>query len=529
MQVPAHLAALRRLASAALILATAMAFGARGPRPDFTIPLEQLGFQTLSQQPLLAGSSMLTVHFIDDQHLLVTFELRALLKRIPGDPPDDQDRNIRALLLELPSGRILAHTDWRTHDRGQYLWSLGHGRFLLRIRDTLTTIAPLVNFSTSDPFRQRPFLDVPSRRIGMLLLTPNADVLTVETKSLKPAASGSQPPQFVPAADSDPHSDPIQINFYRIAIPEGHGDEVLVRAAGAGRSQAFGSLALTAAGHLELIDQGHQHWAFNSDTFSGETKELAPFDSTCRPSPTFVSPGEFIAFGCHGGQTPQVLGGFNMRGEEMWEQGLFGDYTAPYLVFAPDGGRFALGRIMSAAPFTENEPLIPGVFNGQSVVVYQTDSGKQILKLDCSPIEPAGQNFALSPDGLSFGVVRDGAIEIYKLPPLNKKEQAAVKLAQSVAPAATELPIRFTAEAASSAPDEAMPPAANQPSPQPAAAQTKASTRAPASVSTSAAAPQPAAQPATAPSGNASGDQQEQRKPPTLDTLPTDPQQEQHK
>ena len=145
---------------------------------------------------------MLTLHFIGDKHLLVTFEARALLKRIPGDPPDDQDRNIRALLLELPSGRILARTDWRLHDRGQYLWNLGHGRFLLRLHNTLTTIAPLANLSASEPFHQRPFLDVVGRQIGTLLLTPGADVLTIETKAPKTASPDSQAPQFGPTSDA---------------------------------------------------------------------------------------------------------------------------------------------------------------------------------------------------------------------------------------------------------------------------------------------------------------------------------------
>jgi hypothetical protein len=35
-----------------------------------------------------------------------------------------------------------------------------------------------------------------------------------------------------------------------------------------------------------------------------------------------------------------------------------------------------------------------------------------------SPILTAGQNVALSPDGTRFAVLRNGAIEIYDLPPV---------------------------------------------------------------------------------------------------------------
>ena len=46
---------------------------------------------------------------------------------------------------------------------------------------------------------------------------------------------------------------------------------------------------------VALLDQGRQHWAFNFDTFTGKTLELAAFDSSCRPTPLFVSQSEFIA------------------------------------------------------------------------------------------------------------------------------------------------------------------------------------------------------------------------------------------
>src|SRR5580698_2889405 len=131
---------------------------ASGPPPSSRIPLEPLGFQALSSQFLLNGSSMLTLHYVDDHHLLFTFTVRRLLHRLPNEPEDDQDRMVDALLLELPTGHIVARTSWRLHDHGQYLWSLGHGRFLLRVRDTLTTFSPLINLPAGQPFREHPFL-----------------------------------------------------------------------------------------------------------------------------------------------------------------------------------------------------------------------------------------------------------------------------------------------------------------------------------------------------------------------------------
>ena len=100
---------------------------------------------------------MLTVDFVDDTHVLVTYNARRLIRRIPNDPPYDEDRNVDALLLELPSGHVLARAEWVFHDHGQYLWNLGHGQFLLRIRDNFSLLAPLANLGKKEAFRARTF------------------------------------------------------------------------------------------------------------------------------------------------------------------------------------------------------------------------------------------------------------------------------------------------------------------------------------------------------------------------------------
>ena len=42
-----------------------------------------------------------------------------------------------------------------------------------------------------------------------------------------------------------------------------------------------------------------------------------------------------------------------------------------------------------------------------------------MLVRDASPVLTAGQNVALSPDGKRFAIVRNGAVEVYDLPPVS--------------------------------------------------------------------------------------------------------------
>jgi hypothetical protein len=97
-------------------------------------------------------------------------------------------------------------------------------------------------------------------------------------------------------------------------------------------------------------------------------------------------------------------------------------------------------------------PLTESVVSAQEVRVMQSYNGKLLFRIACTPVERAGENFALSADGLRLAVVREtlvhhaatkdydeytereAAVEVYALPPLTEKDQAAVKAAEALAP-----------------------------------------------------------------------------------------------
>jgi hypothetical protein len=542
-----------RWALACLLLTTIPGAGATPPErhtnPDqpLRLLLEDLGFQPVSKEFLLNGSSMFTLHYVDDKHLLLTFVVKKLIPRLPDEPADDMDRNVEAVLLELPSGKALARTDWHLHDHAQYLWNLGHGHFLLRIRDNLTTFAPLANLSTGQPFHQHPFLASQERRIAALIISPDGDLLTVESIKRKSPEEKPKTPLFGPTPPPEAHlaePDAVLIHFFRLH-PTDDGGPVKPDFAGVVKSRRVGDIPASTAGYLAIVDQGRRQWAFDFHSYAGKKDELSPFDSSCPPAPIFVSHSEFIAFGCRNSQAMQQVGGFNTRGEEMWEQGLYGDYIAPHLDFAPAAGRFALSRILLRTSAIPDQPISADEVTAQTVIVYQTNTGKQLLRADCSPVERAGQNFAFSPDGLSLAVVHADAIEIYALPPLTSKDQAALKLAQSSAPPETNLPIHFGNQVANNSADSDLEPdvqpalptetgpavtptnSSAQPDTQPTAtthAEAPATTldAEQPTVKSHSSATTPAAEPATSSGSPADPEPGQHRAPPSLYTLPTD-------
>ncbi len=441
-----------------LVLSAALSLAAPRP-PETRIALESLGYIPFSAPVLASGACILTINYVDDRHLLVTFSVRRLLPRIPDDPPEDFDRSIDAVLVDLPSGQVLARTAWRVHDPAQYLWPLGNGHFLLRIRDRLTTLSPLVNLKSGDAFKEHPFLSSP-RPIGAVLLSPDSSLLILESLDRRPAAEPERTPSpgtqayAAKAAGKDapegpPKSRmPVEIHFYRIRSQPSDG-EPFAQASGGLRARTLVTVPADGAGFLSILDQGHQHWAFNFNLYRGKVEELSPFDSTCHPLPVLVSRSEFIAFGCRSGSQRQMFGGFNLRGEEMWEQAIPENYLNPTFAFAPATGRFAFGRVTTALSVGDqalaNAALSAAQFSAQTVTVFQIDSGKPVLRLDCTPILPTGQNFDLSPDGSNLAILRDSVIEIHRLPPLSAKDRAGIAKAASLAPELSDGPILLTA------------------------------------------------------------------------------------
>jgi hypothetical protein len=251
-------------------------------------------------------------------------------------------------------------------------------------------------------------------------------------------------------AQTDPA--PVQLNFYRLRSTGAGAEGLVVTSAGAIRARTAIELPMTTAGFLDVIEGGKDRWLFNFDAHTGRVNELAEFDTTCAPHPTFVGHGEFVAFGCRGSVDKQELAGFNLKGEEMWQQSFSDLHVSPAFSFAPAAGRFALGRVVVMAAVDESAPLPEGVVSAEEVRVVQSYDGRVLFKIDCTPVERAGENFALSADGMRLAVVREtvvhhvatkdydeytereAAVEVYALPPLTEKDQAEVKAAEAMAP-----------------------------------------------------------------------------------------------
>ena len=106
--------------------------------PAFTIPIEPLGFSAPALFYLGTRNCLVSLDFLNEDHILLTFRIPGLIHRDHRDGvPNGDERKVRALVLHLPDGAVQAEAIWTLHDRRRYLWMLDNGQFLLRDREEL--------------------------------------------------------------------------------------------------------------------------------------------------------------------------------------------------------------------------------------------------------------------------------------------------------------------------------------------------------------------------------------------------------
>lgn len=380
-----------------------------GSAPSARIPVAPLGYVAPSTSYLRLRFSFNSLDFIDDDHLLFTFQKNVLLQRIPGDPPDDNDQLIHAVVLDIKSGEALRQTDWRMHDRQRYLWALRDGQFLVRVRNDLyftdrtLVLIPYLKFDTE---------------VQAVEVSPSRKLLLIEVKKLLPAAEGGGAAAPSLLGDSNARRTRTEMLMVR-----------------PGETKALAGAETLNPGYVPLLENGlletdegkkPKHWMVVEDLFDKTTKDVGEVESGCAPELVTLSDDVVLAQDCptHGSEGTDASA-LSMAGSILWRQKWDPRYIWPNFKFAENGSRFAYESLAMDRDVGKLDYFGEEDVTSQPVGVFDTGTGKLVLVKDASPILSAGQNFALSADGRRFAILRKGAIEVYDLPPVEAARTGA--------------------------------------------------------------------------------------------------------
>lgn len=362
-------------------------------KPALSIDVDPLGFKPPGAFYLTYRLSSTALAFFDDDHLLFTFRVGGLMKRVPGDPAGDEDQQIRALVLDLGTGKVTQQADWRMHDRSQYLWPFRDGQFLVRERDSL--------FTTDTTLHLEPFMTFRTG-IRALQVSPDHKLMSVET------TNASKPETAESKMLGGP---PVSAMVFQL----GEKDPVLQTDA-----KVVTLLPLTGDGLLDLLEGRTQGWWVMRDVpFHGDPRVVAEVKSSCQPSARPLSANVVLMVGCSGDVDGRQVIAVSTTGDgELWRDRWQNRFVWGWFESAENGSRFVYESVQVNRPMSNFDMLYPEDIQGQMAGVYDTESGKLVLVRDATPVLTAGQNVALSPDGKRFAILRNGTIEIYDLPPV---------------------------------------------------------------------------------------------------------------
>ena len=398
------------LAAAFWILAASSPLAARsaGPsnpkeqpaHPAARIPVEPLGYVPPARFYTPYRIPSATLDFLDSTHLLFTFHVAKLMRRDPDDPEDDQDQTVRAIVLSIPEGKMVAEGTWRLHDRDRYLWMLGGGRFVMRQRNTL--------YEGDRSLVLRTFLH-PEGALASVQLSPDATMMAVQfARAEKREEAVDNAPTL---GDDAPHLPEHRQEYSLVLI-----DTEEKHATRAGRLSHAVVLPMVEGGYLGVRQEKAKQWSIILTPFHGETRTVAEVTSACQPVVHAISERAFLTQSCIPFLGDHLVDAFTLDGHKLWEQVWQARFTWGTYAYSARGNRFAYGSVEMDHNLATLDPVDASSILGQPVGVFSIETGKLDLVLDASPVLTAGNNYALSPDGDQLAILREGAIELYALP-----------------------------------------------------------------------------------------------------------------
>ena len=380
------------------------------PSPSFRIDLSAIDFREPSRMERVAEyQPSVSLDFLDQDHVLLTFNRKQLVKRLPECTPDHQDRLIHAAILEVPSGKVVTETDWFLHDRRRYIWPLSPGKLLLRKWNSLYVV--------DSALRETLLLKSP-KDLLWVSVTPDGRQIITETENDKKSAdssrrsSGKAEPKYV-----------VQFLDVKTLTPQ----RTLL-------FNNFTNLAGTSSGYADVIRKG-DIWLLRFGPTVAKRRNLARVRSQTVPVVLYPTEktlliGRCATAGCNYGVTA-----FTLTGNRLWRQHWPSLRSYPEVTRSDDNSRFAVSSLRvertSAAPELgdeQDDPFHPQLSERdvlrQEIQVFETASGNPVLSISVSPAVVTGQNVSLSPDGRRLALLRGTAIELFDLPPVSGEEQS---------------------------------------------------------------------------------------------------------
>ena len=376
--------------------------------PTWSLSVDSLGFAPPGPLYLGQRNALTSLDFLGENQILFTFRVPALLRRVPGADQSDE-REIRAVVLDLPSGALDSERSWTVYDRARYLWMLNDGHFLFRVGNDLLEGDATLNLT--------PLLRFPGPLLTVDMDPGQHYLVTNSREPVRPAAQAG-------AADSPAQRDSSGDGPDEDAGEASTPPDIVVRIMDlatkrvllVSRVRNLIRLPINNDGYLGSLRGKGVEWGVDLNHFSGGDTVLGNVKSACMPDLDFISQTELLATACND-NGDDALVAMNTSGQTLWIDLTPDRLIWPLLTMSPDGQRFVRESLYVSHSINAFNPLGSDDIKGQWVKVFDAATGKVVFESPATPILDAGGNVAISPSGRRVAVLNAGAIQIFELPP----------------------------------------------------------------------------------------------------------------
>jgi len=343
--------------------------------PSYKIPAAPLGFAPPGANAVGGRIRLLSLDFLDETHLLFTFRVPGLLRR---DAVDEPTRQNRAVLVELPSGRVVSEALWQLDGRLRSIWPIGSGNFLLRQGNQLLKGDSHLNL--------KPFLRF-GGKIEWLEMAPDQSLLAVENQ---PAKGGES----------------IENHLLRL-------DTGAVVAAS--NLDKVARMPITANGLLHTENLRGIDWALGLEELSGRGFHFGQLTSECEPGFLPLANRLTVVTGCTHQGADQLMA-IGLNGRLFWQVEGSDQELWPALATSANGSRILRQSIFLKRPVLRSPQIDMSEIQGEMLEVLDAADGRLVFSLAGTPVLDGYGNAALSPSGNRLAVLHDGNLELYELP-----------------------------------------------------------------------------------------------------------------
>ena len=371
------------------------------------VDLSSIGYHAPSRMDRLSENQpAVSLDFVDETHVLLTFNQKKLWQRLPECPPEHEDRLMEAAILKLPSGKVVHEADWYLHDRGPYLWPLDPGEFLLRRGNELYLI---------DSSLQEKLLLKSPERLLWVTVTPDARQIVIETAN---------------PARRETNSKSQNLPRYIVQFLDA---KTLVSQRTLPLNDII-DLTATSTGYADLVHK-NDIWLLRFGPVQKHRHNLARVRSQTEPNVLFSSNNSLLVGRCPARNCDYSVTAFTLNGRRLWQQHWPRYRVFPNITRNSDSSRFVASSLrMAADPAAiaaiqadQENALQPEISQldvfQQDLQVVETASGTPLLALIVSPAMISARNYAISSDGRRLAVLQNEDLQLFDLPQSSPDEQ----------------------------------------------------------------------------------------------------------